>query len=264
VICWWSYARGVFELFTDRARRVVVLAQEEARLLNHNYIGTEHILLGLVAESEGVAAQVLGQGGVTLAVTRAAVEGGVGRGPAAPTGHIPSTPRAKKTLELAWREGTHLGVTDSRPIGDAGQFYGRRARPRVRRRRRRRTEIGPEHMLLGLLREGEGIAVQVLDGLGIDRTELRQAVIDAIGEARDVEGTSDLPQPYGPQAGTIWSAEPIVRCPGCGIPIDLVAAPQKVQIRMERIDSPRFRVYLEFGDLPEHLVHECEPETSTP
>src|SRR5579859_1598409 len=124
----------MFERFTDRARRVIVLAQDEARLLDHNYIGTEHLLLGLIHEGEGVAAAALRELGVSLDAVRQKVEEIIGRGQQAPAGHIPFTPRAKKVLELSLRESNQLG-------------HG---------------YIGTEHILLGLLREGEGVAAQVL------------------------------------------------------------------------------------------------------
>ena len=130
----------MFERFTDRARRVVVLAQEEARLLNHNYIGTEHILLGLIHEGEGVAAKALESLGISLEAVRAQVEEIIGHGGQAPSGHIPFTPRAKKVLELSLREALQLG----------------------------HNYIGTEHILLGLIREGEGVAAQVLVKLGAD------------------------------------------------------------------------------------------------
>ncbi len=130
----------MFERFTDRARRVVVLAQEEARLLNHNYIGTEHILLGLIHEGEGVAAKALESLGISLEAVRAQVEEIIGHGGPAPSGHIPFTPRAKKVLELSLREALQLG----------------------------HNYIGTEHILLGLIREGEGVAAQVLVKLGAD------------------------------------------------------------------------------------------------
>jgi len=142
----------MFERFTDRARRVVVLAQEEARLLDHNYIGTEHILLGLVHEGEGVAAQALTQLGVSLESVRAEVTEIIGRGAEAPTGHIPFTPRAKKVLELSLREALELG----------------------------HNYIGTEHILLGLLREGEGIGAQVLVRLGAGRDQVRQVVVQLL------------------------------------------------------------------------------------
>jgi ATP-dependent Clp protease ATP-binding subunit ClpA len=142
----------MFERFTDRARRVVVLAQEEARLLNHNYIGTEHLLLGLIHEGEGVAAMVLESLGISLEAVRAQVEEIIGQGQSAPTGHIPFTPRAKKVLELSLREATQLG----------------------------HNYIGTEHILLGLIREGEGVAAQVLVKLGADLSRVRQQVIQVL------------------------------------------------------------------------------------
>jgi ATP-dependent Clp protease ATP-binding subunit ClpA len=147
----------MFERFTDRARRVVVLAQEEARLLNHNYIGTEHILLGLIHEGEGVAACSLESLGISLEAVRGQVEEIIGQGQSAPTGHIPFTPRAKKVLELSLREAKQLG----------------------------HNNIGTEHILLGLVREGEGVAAQVLVELGADLSRVRQQVIQVLsGYAR--------------------------------------------------------------------------------
>ncbi|HWS46829.1 MAG TPA: ATP-dependent Clp protease ATP-binding subunit, partial [Acidimicrobiia bacterium] len=142
----------MFERFTDRARRVVVLAQEEARLLNHNYIGTEHILLGLIHEGEGVAAKALESLGISLEAVRAQVEEIIGHGGTAPSGHIPFTPRAKKVLELSLREALQLG----------------------------HNYIGTEHILLGLIREGEGVAAQVLVKLGADLSRVRQQVIQLL------------------------------------------------------------------------------------
>ncbi|MFN2543879.1 MAG: ATP-dependent Clp protease ATP-binding subunit [Actinomycetota bacterium] len=142
----------MFERFTDRARRVVVLAQEEARMLNHNYIGTEHILLGLIHEGEGVAAKALESLGISLEAVRQQVEEIIGQGQAAPTGHIPFTPRAKKVLELSLREALQLG----------------------------HNYIGTEHILLGLIREGEGVAAQVLQKLGADLNRVRQQVIQLL------------------------------------------------------------------------------------
>ena len=142
----------MFERFTDRARRVVVLAQEEARLLNHNYIGTEHILLGLIHEGEGVASKALESLGVSLDAVREQVQDIIGPGQQAPSGHIPFTPRAKKVLELSLREALQLG----------------------------HNYIGTEHILLGLIREGEGVAAQVLVKLGADLGRVRQTVIQLI------------------------------------------------------------------------------------
>jgi ATP-dependent Clp protease ATP-binding subunit ClpC len=150
----------MFERFTDRARRVVVLAQEEARMLNHNYIGTEHILLGLIHEGEGVAAKALESLGISLEGVRDQVEEIIGQGQTAPAGHIPFTPRAKKVLELSLREALQLG----------------------------HNYIGTEHILLGLIREGEGVAAQVLQKLGADLNRVRQQVIQLLSGYASGEG----------------------------------------------------------------------------
>ena len=165
----------MFEKFTDKARRVVVLAQEEAKLLNHNYIGTEHILLGLIHEGEGVAAKALEALGINLEQVREQVQDIIGQGQQAPSGHIPFTPRAKKVLELSLREALQLG----------------------------HSYIGTEHLLLGLIREGEGVAAQVLTKLGADTNKVRQQVIQLLSgyqgkEAVSVGGES-APQPKGSQ-----------------------------------------------------------------
>src|SRR5580692_11206726 len=144
--------RTMFERFTDRARRVVVLAQEEARMLNHNYIGTEHILLGLIHEGQGVAAEALESLGISLDAVRQQVEEIIGQGQEVPSGHIPFTPRGKKVLELSLRESLQLG----------------------------HNYIGTEHILLGLIREGDGVAGQVLVKLGADLNRVRQQVIQLI------------------------------------------------------------------------------------
>jgi ATP-dependent Clp protease ATP-binding subunit ClpC len=151
----------MFERFTDRARRVVVLAQEEARLLNHNYIGTEHILLGLIHEGEGVAAKALESLGISLEGVRSQVEEIIGQGGSSPSGHIPFTPRAKKVLELSLREALQLG----------------------------HNYIGTEHILLGLIREGEGVAAQVLVKLGADLSRVRQQVIQLLSGYSGQGGT---------------------------------------------------------------------------
>jgi len=160
----------MFERFTDRARRVVVLAQEEARMLNHNYIGTEHILLGLIHEGEGVAAKALESLNISLEAVRSQVEEIIGQGQAAPTGHIPFTPRAKKVLELSLREALQLG----------------------------HNYIGTEHILLGLIREGEGVAAQVLQKLGADLNRVRQQVIQLLsGYTGKGEGQPGEQAPQG-------------------------------------------------------------------
>ena len=152
----------MFERFTDRARRVVVLAQEEARLLNHNYIGTEHILLGLIHEGEGVAAKALESLGISLESVRGQVEEIIGQGGNSPSGHIPFTPRAKKVLELSLREALQLG----------------------------HNYIGTEHILLGLIREGEGVAAQVLVKLGADLARVREQVIQLLSAYGGVSGSA--------------------------------------------------------------------------
>jgi ATP-dependent Clp protease ATP-binding subunit ClpC len=149
----------MFERFTDRARRVVVLAQEEARGLNHNYIGTEHILLGLL-EPGGIAAQTLARFGMTQAGTREEVKARVGSGSAPPKGKIPFTPRAKKVLELSLREALSL----------------------------HHNYIGTEHILLGLVREAEGVAAQILTGHAGDLPAVRQAVLGLLPAAEALHG----------------------------------------------------------------------------
>src|SRR6187431_3363631 len=157
----------MFERFTDRARRVVVLAQEEARMLNHNYIGTEHILLGLIHEGEGVAAKALESLGISLEAVRQKVEEIIGHGQQSPSGHIPFTPRAKKVLELSLREALQIN----------------------------HSYIGTEHILLGLIREGEGVAAQVLVKLGADLNRVRNQVLQLLSGFQGKESaTSGAPE----------------------------------------------------------------------
>ncbi|MDH3683148.1 MAG: ATP-dependent Clp protease ATP-binding subunit [Acidimicrobiia bacterium] len=164
----------MFERFTDRARRVVVLAQEEARLLNHNYIGTEHILLGLIHEGEGVAAKALESLSISLEAVRSQVEDIIGQGGSSPSGHIPFTPRAKKVLELSLREALQLG----------------------------HNYIGTEHILLGLIREGEGVAAQVLVKLGADLSRVRQQVIQLLSGYSGPAGSGSTPAEGGKASTT--------------------------------------------------------------
>jgi ATP-dependent Clp protease ATP-binding subunit ClpC len=168
----------LFERFTDRARRVVVLAQEEARLLHHNYIGTEHILLGLIHEGEGVAAKALESLGISLEAVRSQVEEIIGQGGSSPSGHIPFTPRAKKVLELSLREALQLG----------------------------HNYIGTEHILLGLIREGEGVAAQVLVKLGADLSRVRQQVIQLLSGYQGPAGGGKEPGGQAPGAASSSSA----------------------------------------------------------
>ena len=156
-----------FDKFTERARRVLTLAQEEAQRLNHNYIGTEHILLGLVREEDGVAAKVLANLGVELNKVRSAVEFIIGRGERSTTGEIGLTPRAKKVIELAIDEARQLG----------------------------HNYIGTEHLLLGLLREGEGVAAGVLESFGINlervRAEMTRILSQSMPQGAQPAGRAD-------------------------------------------------------------------------
>jgi hypothetical protein len=186
----------VFERFTDRARRVVVLAQEEARLLNHNYIGTEHLLLGLIHEGEGVAAQVLTRMGISLDTVRGQIEEIIGHGGQAPSGHIPFTPRSKKVLEMSLREALQLG----------------------------HNYIGTEHILLGMIREGEGVAAQVLTKLGCDLSGVRRVVVQLLSghpeQAEVISPGVSLEQPQEPDAPMLSERSGIqpARCGFCGMP----------------------------------------------
>jgi ATP-dependent Clp protease ATP-binding subunit ClpC len=201
----------VFERFTDRARRTVVFAQEEARMLNHNYIGTEHILLGLLRVEDGLAAKALTSLGVSVETVRRDVGEIVGRGQQFPKGHVPFTPRAKKVLELSLREALQLG----------------------------HNYIGTEHILLGLIREGEGVAAQVLQKLGADLNRVRGTVVqllpgytaeteaaggEAVGVFTDVSPTSD---PLGDDAPT---------CPNCFGALDETLAVRVLETTAE--DEP--------------------------
>jgi ATP-dependent Clp protease ATP-binding subunit ClpC len=160
----------LFERFTERAREVIVLAQDEARALKHNYIGTEHILLGLLREEEGLAARVLASLGVTLAEVRAQVERIIGQGDEPTTSQIPFTPRAKKVLEFALREAQALG----------------------------HNHIGTEHVLLGIARENEGVAARILLDFDIDADRIRAEVIRTLG-GRAVHARR-LPTPPGAES----------------------------------------------------------------
>ena len=173
----------MFERFTDRARRAVVLAQEEARALEHNYIGTEHILLGLLRESDGVAARVLGIFGLTLPEAREEVLKSVGRGKKPIVGHIPFTPRSKKVLEFALREALAMG----------------------------HNYIGTEHILLGVMREGEGPGGRIVAARVPDLSKIRMAVLDMIPATPSAGGPRWLRQPAtGPGGGPI---EPVLTTP---------------------------------------------------
>jgi len=160
----------MFERFTDRARRAISLAEEEARALHHNYIGTEHLLLGLIGEGEGVAARALESMGISLDAVRQQVEQIIGQGEQEPQEHISYTPRAKKVLELSLREAKALG----------------------------HNYIGTEHLLLGLVREGHGVAAQVLTALGADLNRVRQQIIQVLHEH---QGQQSMTMPAGARFG---------------------------------------------------------------
>jgi ATP-dependent Clp protease ATP-binding subunit ClpA len=205
----------MFERFTDRARRVVVLAQQEARMLDHNYIGTEHILLGLIHEGQGVAARALESLGISLQAVRQQVEEIIGRGQQPPSGHIPFTPRAKKVLELSLRESKQLG-----------QDY-----------------IGTEHILLGLIHEGHGVAAQVLVKLGADLNRVRQQVIQLLHEHQAEEPVSAA------------SAARELRPP------EVQARLEAVEQRLTAIEQ-RVGIGPETSDLDEQLAQVCREKES--
>jgi ATP-dependent Clp protease ATP-binding subunit ClpC len=209
----------MFERFTDKARRVVVLAQEEARILNHNYIGTEHMLLGILHEGEGVGAKTLESMGISLEAARAKVEEIIGQGQSAPTGHIPFTPRAKKVLELGLRESKQLG----------------------------HNYIGTEHLLLGIIREGEGVAAQVLQKLGADVGGVRQQVAQLLSAQ---PGSEVIVEGVGPRA------EPLVMgvrqeeaaqaplCPRCRAQLKVTATYRVLEVPGEEGETSRSVTYV--------------------
>jgi hypothetical protein len=193
----------MFERFTDQARRVVVLAQEEARRLKHNYIGTEHILLGLIREDGGVAADVLEELDIGLEAVRQQVETIIGVGKGEPRGHIPFTPRAKKVLEISLRESISLG----------------------------NDYIGAEHILLGLMREKDGVAGQVLTNLGVGHDQLRALVIERVGATPREE----LEARYAREEPSISGF------------VSRVAAPWRTFGALERIDARLGRIERRLG-----------------
>jgi hypothetical protein len=205
----------MFERFTDRARRVIVLAQREARRLSHNYIGTEHILLGLVDEGEGVAAKALDSLGISLTAVRQQVEEIIGRGQEAASGHIPFTPRAKKVLELSLREALQLGD----------------------------NYIDTEHILLALIREGDGVAAQVLVMLGADLNRVRQQVIQLL---------------HGHQGQEPVSVQSVVREPMLSV---VQARLRAVEQRLAGIEQ-RVGTGPDTGDLDEQIAQACREKES--
>jgi hypothetical protein len=198
--------RAMLERFTDRARRVVKLAEEEARMLNHNYIGTEHILLGLIYEGEGVGAKALESLGISLEAVRQQVEEVIGQGQQVPSEVIPFTPRAKKVLELSLRESLQLG----------------------------HTYIGTEHILLGLIREGDGVAAQVLVKLGAGLNQVRQQVITLVS-GQQPQPDRLLPQASAPVTGVQARLDAIEARLGA-IDVHLTAVEQRVGLRPDTTD----------------------------
>ena len=178
----------MFERFTESARRVLVLAQEEARLLDHSFIGTEHILLGLIHNDNGTASLVLAELGVSLQAVRERVKETIGLAGSPPTGSPPLTPRSKKVMELSFRESLQLG----------------------------HTYIGTEHLLLGLVREGEGVGCQVLVMLGIDLAEVRQRVVQQLAGFQGHDPQDDSTLQMAPPVGGRPPAS-VVMCSFCGL-----------------------------------------------
>ena len=199
---------GVFERFTDRARSVLVLAQEEARLLNHSFIGTEHILLGLLHEGDGVGARALQSLGITLEAVRVKVEETIGMAGTTPGGSPPFTPRAKKVLELSLREALQLS----------------------------HSYIGTEHILLGLVREGEGVAATVLVGLGADLGRVRQTVMQLMSGYGEEEHSGD-PVPTHSTVASGPSARPEPRCPQCRVGLVEGARFRTIDVPPDEIDD---------------------------
>jgi ATP-dependent Clp protease ATP-binding subunit ClpC len=249
----------MFERFTDRARRVLVLAQEEARLLNHGFIGTEHILLGLIHEGDGLAAEALETLDISLEAVREAVEERIGPAGSAPTGPPPFTPRAKKVLELSLREALQMG-----------HHY-----------------IGTEHMLLGIVREGEGVAAQVLIELGAELPRVRQTVVQLLSrfptreasEGEAVGGAARLrrrrAQLAGVPVGKEWSAQ-VVRSgrrpedyatayaeladlvAECGLDIAEIDSSAITCVSVETTEGPGFMVTVR------HLIEDGPPPEDPP
>jgi ATP-dependent Clp protease ATP-binding subunit ClpC len=212
----------MFERFTDRARNVVVLAQQEARLLKHNYIGTEHILLGLVRESDGLAAKALESLGIGLEAVREQVEEIIGRGQKSPSGNISFTPRGKKVLELSLREALQFG----------------------------HNYIGTEHILLGIIREGEGVAAQVLVNLGGDLKTVRQQVIQLLKEKPTTEELPQAAQARAARLAESVGAAGIVSRAEAAVPMGLTSPAESASLNgklnevLSRLDSISNRMTL--------------------
>jgi ATP-dependent Clp protease ATP-binding subunit ClpA len=213
----------MFERFTDRSRHAIVLAQEEARLLRHNYIGTEHLLLGLLADPEGNAARALGSLNVTLDAAREQVREIIGEGRLPQQGHIPFTPRAKKVLELSLREALTLGS----------------------------QSIGTEHLLLGLVAEGEGVGARIIGRLGASLKTVRERAIELTGNEPGPALTAVLTEPGVPGRRTTH-----IRVEGLGV----------IQQTLTAIDRRLARIEQHLGitaDEAESPAAEAEPESAS-
>jgi ATP-dependent Clp protease ATP-binding subunit ClpC len=206
----------VFDRFTDVARHIIVWAQEEARLLRHNYIGTEHLLLGLTHDEHGVATEALESFGVSTLTVRASVEELIGVGGSEPSGHVPFTPRAKKVMELSLREALLLG----------------------------HNYIGSEHLLLGLVREGEGVAAQVLMRHGADLESVRQRIVEILGTRDPESGT--WPQRVPSRSGIAGIFEPALH-EARRLGDEWVGAEHVVLAALESEDSLAGKVLRSFG-----------------
>jgi ATP-dependent Clp protease ATP-binding subunit ClpC len=227
----------VFERFTDRARRVLTFAQEEARLLNHSFIGTEHILLGVIREGDGLGAEALRRLGVSFEVVREKVVEMIGVSGSAPNDSPPFTPRAKKVLELSLREALQLN----------------------------HSYIGTEHILLGLAREGDGVAARVLAGLGVDLLRVRQAVTDLMTGASENPSAGRLEEPEEPTT----SGEPprVPSCPGCSAILSVTARFRALSVPADddQVDPVSLHVVYcgECGTTLHMFRHDDPGETST-
>jgi ATP-dependent Clp protease ATP-binding subunit ClpC len=204
----------VFERFTDRARRVLTYAQEESRQLNHSFIGTEHILLGLLREEDGVGAFALRSLGVSFQAVRAQVQEMIGTAGTVPTGSPPFTPRAKKVLELALREALQLN----------------------------HSYIGTEHILLGLVREGEGVAATLLVSLGADLPRVRQEVNSLMSGSQETPGGRRVGAPHGAPAHGAPSREPC--CPGCGTNVTEAARFRTIAVPPDEGDTDSLSLHV--------------------
>ncbi len=227
----------MFERFTDRARRVLTFAQEEARLLNHSFIGTEHILLGVIREGDGLGGEALRRLGVSFEVVREKVVEMIGVSGSAPSDSPPFTPRAKKVLELSLREALQLN----------------------------HSYIGTEHILLGLAREGDGVAARVLADLGVDLLRVRQAVTDLMTTASEKSPGGRIGEPEEPM--TPGEPPRVPSCPGCSATLSVTARFRALSVPADdgRADPVSLHVVYcgQCGTTLHMFRHDDRGETST-